>query len=117
MEVELCRKHGRISGDKPFVVTIPDEIEGDMEFSFKIKNDEFNQSYTKYNVLGDHNAEIVISNVKYNGVKSTKPIMLGTFKEMYYLYVSFVIFNENSNDKTWEIELIFTIKELDNNFH
>lgn len=108
MEKELFKKIGRIDTDKPFVVSVEDSVEGDMEFSFKLIYNEFNGSYTRYRVINDHQAEVIISNVRDKGVRSANPIELGTYLGKYELFASFVVFNENNS---WGIEVVFTIKD------
>lgn len=108
---ELNKYTGKLSNKDSFAVKIQDEVEGDMTFTFKLKNDYYNHSYTTYHVLDPHNAEIIISNVSGNGVKSQTSIELGTYAGKYRLFLDFVIYQSNN---TWNIEAVFTIAEKEN---
>ena len=83
---EILNQRGKISLDVPFCVFIKDEIEGDMTFNFKLKEDEeHNGSYTTYEAHSINEATLTISNVKDNGVSSQK-IPVGTYMGKYTLY-------------------------------
>lgn len=89
---EILNKYGQISIDTPFVVVVKDSVEGDMTFSFMLKEDDKNLSYTTYDVKNEHEAILTISNVKGDGVQSNNPILVGIYSGEYLLFVSFVIF-------------------------
>ena len=103
---EFIAKTRPISEDEPVVATIHDEIEGNVDYTFKVIFNDFNSSYTKYNVVDEHHAEIIISNPSGFGVKPDKPILVGTYRNTYNLYVSFVLFSEGGK---WFLEHTFYI--------
>lgn len=105
-KTHLCTRHGSLSLDRPCMFTITDYVEGDMEFVFKLTNNDSPGSFTNYNTINEHQAELIISNVSGNGISSTD-IELGTYKKVYSLFASFVIFPFNG---TWQIDVDFKIK-------
>lgn len=104
---EFLNTSGRISTDTPFVARIEDNIEGDMLFSFKLKEDDKKHSYTTYDAINSHEALLTISNVKGNGVQSSDPICVGTYQGKFLLYVTFVVF---AKDNGWDIDVHFMKK-------
>lgn len=104
---EVLNTCGRISADTPFVVLVEDKAEGNMKFSFFLKKDAKEHSYTTYQIINEYEANLIISNVRGNGVKSSKPIYVGTYMKEYMLFVSFVVFKDDSE---WNIDVHFMKK-------
>lgn len=107
---EILNQRGKISLDMPFCVSIKDEIEGDMTFNFKLKEDEHHGSYTTYEAHSSSEATLTISNVKDNGISSQK-IPIGTYKGKFTLYTSFIVYRHDNN---WIIDVKFFTKEVNN---
>lgn len=88
-----------------------DNVEGNINISIHQKKDEEDTSgYTRYNVIDPHNAEVIIANADLSRYTSTnKPILLGTFKNDYLLYMEYVLEPVLSNAQS-VLRLKFSIK-------
>lgn len=80
-------------------VVIPDDIEGDMTFSFKLYNDATDpESYTKMKIVDDFHAEIQIYNANPQlTVRPTHLISAGTYKNDYALYMAYELDKANAD--------------------
>lgn len=113
--LELLLQHNtQISYNQNAKVLIEDPLDVDMTFVFKMDKDTSHQeSYTKYNVIDNGNAEIIIYNVGIARTVSLKqPIQVGSYKQEYKLYVDFVVYAPNEATSPYVIEIsFFTSKE------
>lgn len=89
-----------ISKQSPASFTIKDEQEGDMQITFILeerKND--NGSFTRYQVLSNHQATVIISNVERDKrTVLTEPMRVGTYKNK-------------------DLFLLFSISPINNGYH
>lgn len=83
----------KISYTKSISLKIIDDVEGNIKLTIhQIIDKNDTSSYTKYNVKDEHNAEIVIANADLTKYTSTRvPILLGTYKNDYYIYMEYVL--------------------------
>lgn len=108
MNDQLIEKTVPISLEMPVQVTIHDNIEGNVTFNFKLVENEFNDSYTKLEVLDANNADIIISNVRGYGV-SCRNYKVGTFRGNYDLYLNFAIY---PSEGMWLLQYTFLAKPI-----
>lgn len=88
----ILQESNVIALDKDVKIHIKDDVEGDMDFVFKLeKRQEDKGSYTRYNVIDSHTGEIAISNVNINQSIALDNLRIGTYKKEYFLFVSFTI--------------------------
>lgn len=115
LELNLLLQHTtQISPNQSAKVLIEDPLDVDMTFVFKMDKDpSHHESYTKYNVINNGNAEIIIYNVGTARTVSLKqPIQVGSYKQEYKLYINFVLFAPNVATNPYTIEIsFFTSKE------
>jgi len=90
-----------LSPTTPQRVLIPDEVEGDMTFTFQLCSDVTDpESYTKLNIIDDFHAEIQIYNANPQlSVRPTELISAGTYKRDYALYTTYELNREEVDGK------------------
>lgn len=108
----LFKKTYEISKETPAKSIVYDEVEGNIEFSYKIVDEVQNpkDSYTRYEVADPHHATILISNVKGYGVRLNEPFRLGTYMNKYNLYLTYVLYSSDENK--WFIEVSYLYDRL-----
>lgn len=89
-----------ISKQTPASFVIPDKEDGDMTITFMLEDrKEDNGSYTRYQVISDHQANIVISNVERDKrTILTDPMRVGTYHKQ-------------------DLFLLFSISAINNGYH
>lgn len=101
-----------ISYTKIVNAIIKDEVEGDINLSIRLLQDANTyESFTKYVVENSHKAEIRIfnaSNTQY--VRTTVPILLGTYKRSYKLYLEYLLEPADAGNQR-VIKLVFSISK------
>lgn len=110
--IKLISHSGQIGLETPFRVLIEDPADCDMIFTFSIAEDNSEQkSYTKYEAKDREHGFITIYNIGHGvNVSSRLPIELGTYKNIYRLFVMFHIMAIGM--EAHEIEVSFYLKEL-----
>lgn len=89
-----------ISKQSPASFIIKDEKDGDMQITFFLEDrKEDNGSYTRYQVLSNHSANVIISNVERDKrTVLTEPMRVGTY---------------HNND----LFLLFSLSAINNGYH
>lgn len=81
-----------ISETSPASFTVQDAVEGDVLFTFRLvqREEDGNQSYTRYVVKDSHHGEIQISNVPTTkSVRLSESMRVGTYMNTSKLYLTF----------------------------
>lgn len=102
-----------ISSKCPAIFTVKDDVGGDMVFTFKLvyKDDDGQQSYTRFIVKDSHSGEIQISNAPQDkSIRLADWLKVGEYKDKDKLFVSFSL-TQILEDDFRNISVLFAIKE------
>lgn len=110
----LLDQSTQITYEQGAKILIEDPLDVDMSFSFRLSTDSSSEiSYTRYNVIDPANGEIVIYNVgNARTITLKNPILVGTYKKEYKLYVNYVLIAPRENGLPFTLNVSFlTSKE------
>lgn len=99
-EITVLSQKLAISKQSPASFTIKDEEDGDMVLTFIMEDrKEDDGSYTRYQVISEHKANVIITNVaRDKRTILTEPMRVGTYKNK-------------------DLFLLFCISEINNGYH
>ncbi len=102
---------GEITEQEPFVVVLPDKVEGNDTLNFILKEDaERPVTHTTIDIFSEREANVYICNAPKSGYTSVKEDMiLGTYQSRYKLYVNYVM--DCNSEGVKEIEVKFYKEE------
>jgi len=93
-------------------VIIPDEVEGNMCFTFRFIGDNgHNNSYTQYNVIDKFNAEIVISSPNEKAIHPQSKFEVGTYQNTYKLFVDYLLEGKVDGRQDRTLKYVFIINK------
>lgn len=108
----IKKERTRILNENSVTVTIEDDIEGDVTFNVRIKQDKTGNSQTYIHFKDEHHAIVEIINPNpASNVMPSEPMEIGTYRNDYRLFMDYKLYKKYDGEDFRDIGIEFgTIK-------